>query len=103
MYARLSAVGRQAVAGGVDGLALTHLDTAERRPDLRLCLDYKHGPALRPGPPGDVARQERLAAALGKAHPSDTSLTPGGPDGWVGAVADALRVPVVLRSHGPTA
>ena len=91
-----------AVVGGIDGLALTHLDTAERRPDLRLCLDYRDGPDLRPGPPGDLVRQERLTSALGKARPA-ALLAPGGSDQWVGAVADALGVPVVLRSHGPTA
>jgi adenylosuccinate synthase len=92
-----------AVAGGVDGLALTHLDTAECRPELQLCLDYEGGPALCPGPPGDLARQERLTAALVKARPGASALVPGGPDGWVDAVADTLGTPVVLRSHGPTA
>jgi adenylosuccinate synthase len=87
------------VAGGVDGIALTHLDTAARHPELKLCTRYDGTAALAPGPPGDLDRQERLTRRLLGTRP----VYAGTPTDWVGAVTDALSTPVVLTSSGPTA
>jgi adenylosuccinate synthase len=86
------------VAGGVDGIALTHLDTAAHHPELQLCDKYDISAALTPGPPGDLERQGRLTRCLRTARPIYT----GTPTDWVAAVADSLSVPVVLTSSGPT-
>jgi adenylosuccinate synthase len=66
-----------AVAGGVDAVALTHLDTACRAAGLGICRAYDlAGPgggtvvsAIVPGPPRDLSYQESLTAALLKARP----------------------------------
>jgi adenylosuccinate synthase len=103
------------VTGGVDAVALTHLDTAARhtaagRPRLSICraydLDGTVVSRIEPGPPRDLAYQESLTAALLKARPlyeeqpghdsmSETT------DHWADAVAGILGAPVVIRSHGP--
>jgi adenylosuccinate synthase len=92
------------VAGGVDGLALTHLDVAERAPSLRICRAYQCPDGtvtrLEPGPFQDLAYQEALTVRLQTAQPL---LDPSAPEDWASAVASALDVPVVLTSHGPTA
>ncbi|QLQ38723.1 adenylosuccinate synthetase [Micromonospora robiginosa] len=85
------------VAGGVDGLALTHLDLAG--PHLRMCRRYADGlDRIVPGPPGDLARQEALTGRLMLARPVLESV----PGGWVAAVEGALGAPVLLTSRGPT-
>jgi adenylosuccinate synthase len=85
------------VCGGVDGIALTHLDAVSER--LRMCRAYDWTDRLTPGPPGDLERQEALTRRLLSTRPV---YDPPLPD-WVGAVEDALGVPVVVTSHGPTA
>ncbi|MER5700657.1 adenylosuccinate synthetase [Micromonospora sp. NPDC002296] len=87
-----------AVAGGVDGLALTHLDLADR--GLRICRRYDIADRLEPGPPGDLDRQAALTARLLAARPV---YDDGPPADWPSAVQEALGVPVVLTSHSPTA
>ncbi|MFB4307994.1 adenylosuccinate synthetase [Actinomadura sp. GTD37] len=86
-------------AGGVDGLAVTHLDVAGARPDLRACraydVDGERVERLAAGPP-DLARQAALTRRLLRARPVYAPL--GDP---VETIGDALRAPVVLRSHGP--
>jgi adenylosuccinate synthase len=92
-----------AVAGGADVLALTHLDTAARHPELRVCLDYRMGGAtvrrLPAGMAGDLAAQEALTGRLLRARPVYSD--PGGD--WVTLVEQALGVPVGLASYGPRA
>ncbi|XRQ03386.1 adenylosuccinate synthetase [Actinomadura welshii] len=87
-------------AGGADGLAVTHLDVAGARPDLRVCraydMDDERVGRLEIGPP-DLERQAALTRRLLKARPVYAPL--GRP---VETVEDALGTPVVLRSHGPT-
>ncbi|MEV5571306.1 adenylosuccinate synthetase [Spirillospora sp. NPDC052269] len=89
-------------AGGVDGLALTHLDIASTRPDLHLCRAYEmDGGIVRRLPfeaEHDLERQGALTERLLTARPVLEPL--GDP---VDAVEDALGARVVLRSHGPTA
>lgn len=90
------------VSGGVDAVALTHLDTAARHP-LRVCRSYQidgqQQTRIVPGPERDLRWQERLTAMLLRALPV---YDDPGPD-WPGIVEDMLGAPVVLRSYGPTA
>ncbi|WBB73530.1 adenylosuccinate synthetase [Micromonospora sp. WMMD1128] len=87
-----------AVADGVDGLALTHLDLAG--PALRICRRYADGPdRLVPGRPGDLDRQAALTARLMRARP----VLDEAPADWPAVVEEALGAPVLLTSHGPTA
>jgi len=90
------------VTGGVDAVALTHLDTAARHP-LRLCRSYQvDGHTLTritPGPARDLRWQERLTGLLLRARPGYED--PGGD--WPGVIEEVLDAPVVLRSCGPTA
>ncbi|WP_432827097.1 adenylosuccinate synthetase [Dactylosporangium sp. CA-092794] len=81
-----------AVCGGVDGLALTHLDL----PVDRISRDYRHNP-LRAGEPGDLARQAAMTRALATAEPVYARVTD-----WVRTVEDELGTEVVLESRGPT-
>ncbi|MFD6735908.1 adenylosuccinate synthetase, partial [Micromonospora aurantiaca] len=85
------------VAGGVDGLALTHLDLA--RPELRICRRYEGLDRLVPGPAGDLDRQAALTERLMRARP----VLDESPADWPAAVSEALGAPVVLTSRGPTA
>jgi len=106
------------VTGGVDAVALTHLDTAQRHAgELRICRAYdlngRTVTRIEPGPPRDLAYQESLTAALLKARPvydpAERRPVTGPVIGtatdavtdWAGAVTDILGAPVVLRSHGP--
>jgi adenylosuccinate synthase len=89
------------VAGGVDGLAVTHLDAPPRAPGLRICTSYDLDGArwehIRPGPPRDLAYQAALTALLSRARPGDLER----PDDWAGRIGDLLNAPVLLESHGP--
>ncbi|WP_308207811.1 adenylosuccinate synthetase [Actinomadura madurae] len=88
-------------AGGVDGLAVTHLDVAGARPDLRVCLSYEMDGErvgrLETGPP-DLDRQAALTERLLRARPVYAPLGEA-----VETIEDVSGAPVVLRSHGPTA
>ncbi|TDD22508.1 adenylosuccinate synthetase [Actinomadura sp. KC06] len=89
------------VVGGVDGLAVTHLDVAGARPDLRVCLAYEIDGGrvgrLETGPP-DLDRQAALTRRLPAARPVYAPLGRAEE-----TIEDVLRTPVVLRSYGPTA
>ncbi|TDC89466.1 adenylosuccinate synthetase [Actinomadura sp. 7K507] len=89
------------VAGGADGLAVTHLDVAGARPDLRACLAYEmdgeRAGRLETGPP-DLDRQAALTRRLLRARPVYAPLGRAAE-----TIEDVLRTPVVLRSHGPSA
>ncbi|MFC4051224.1 adenylosuccinate synthetase [Actinomadura syzygii] len=89
-------------AGGADGLAVTHLDVAGARPDLRVCVAYELGGArvgrLDAGPP-DLDRQAALTRRLLTARPVYEPL--GGRPAE--RIEELLDLPVVLRSYGPTA
>ena len=95
-----------AVAGGVDAVALTHLDTARRHAgELRICrgyeIDGQFVTTLAPGPPRELAGQEVLTAALLRARPRYDTARRSAADEWADAVAGIARAPVVIRSHGP--
>ena len=85
------------VCGGVDGIALTHLDVVS--PALRFCSSYDWTDRLVPGPVGDLGRQEALTRRLFSTRPRYSPA----PVDWPGAVSTALDTPVVVTSHGPTA
>jgi adenylosuccinate synthase len=87
------------VCGGVDGLALTHLDVAASSETLRLVRTYDTMDRIEPGPFRDLGYQASLTARLLAARP----LVPAEPpEDWVGAIGDALGAPVVVTSAGPT-
>ncbi|MHB1432519.1 MAG: adenylosuccinate synthetase [Streptosporangiaceae bacterium] len=90
------------VAGGVDAIALTHLDAARHQP-LRLCESYRAAgrrvdrlPVRRDR---DLAAQERLTRALLRCAPRYGPVVRD----WPAAVTDALGAPVALVSAGPSA
>jgi adenylosuccinate synthase len=89
------------VAGGVDAVALTHLDVARRHP-LRICDRYQIDGQLLDRLPAsrdrDLARQERLTRRLLRARP--VAAVPSGD--WPAVVSAALGAPVTLLSDGPT-
>jgi adenylosuccinate synthase len=89
------------VCGGVDALAVTHLDAPPRCPSLRICHGYAMEGRLVERLPvttaGDLAGQAELTRRLLAAHPAVWS-TPGH---WPDAISRLLRAPVVLESSGP--
>lgn len=94
------------VAGGVDAVALTHLDTAGRHAgELGICRAYDLNGSvagrIEPGPRRDLSYQESLTAALLKARPVYEPARRRTAAGWADAVAGILGAPVVLCSHGP--
>ena len=90
------------VAGGVDGLAVTHLDTAAAHEDLRICDAYELDGAvthrLVPGRRGDLAHTERMGARLTTTRPV---LSPR-PSDWSTTISEALNANVVIESYGPS-
>nr|WP_051110470.1 adenylosuccinate synthetase [Longispora albida] len=97
------------VAGGVDGLAITHLDIPARLasraggPSLAICTSYADGwDRIIPGTRGDLAYQEELATRLAAASPG-TLERPGHAGDFAAAISGLLGAPVALESHGPRA
>ncbi|MGP3964451.1 adenylosuccinate synthetase [Nonomuraea sp. 3N208] len=74
-------------AGGVDLLALTHLDV----PVSRMCVAYD--------PPDSFAPDGERTARMMRARP----IYEEGVSDWVAAVSDVMGAPVWIASHGPTA
>ncbi|MEV6301478.1 adenylosuccinate synthetase [Actinoplanes sp. NPDC051861] len=89
------------VAGGVDALAITHLDAPERCPGLRICpsyrIDGRTWNRIVPGPVRDLAYQEQISDKLRRACPDALYR----PDDWAAEIAEILGSPVFLESHGP--
>ena len=89
------------VCGGVDALAVTHLDAPSRCPSLRICHGYAMEgqlvERLPAAPGGDLAGQADLTRRLLAAHPALWST----PAHWPDAVSQLLGAPVVLESSGP--
>ncbi|MBU2666448.1 adenylosuccinate synthetase [Actinoplanes bogorensis] len=90
------------VAGGVDGLAVTHLDVVDRCPALRICESYEVDGSpwnrIAPGPARDLDHQEALTARLNRARPGVLSR----PDDWASAIENLLSAPVEIESWGPS-
>ncbi|BCJ41855.1 adenylosuccinate synthetase [Actinoplanes ianthinogenes] len=87
------------VCGGVDELAVTHLDAPLREPALRICTSYRETGRIVPGAHRDLEHQATLTALLHRATPAELHR----PDDWAGAIGALLRVPVTLESYGPRA
>jgi adenylosuccinate synthase len=92
--------------GGVDAIAVTHLDTARARAgELRACQAYRVGDPLgltdrlAIGPPRDLAYQERLTAMLLTARPVYSAPVPW--QDWPDLIAEIAGAPVAIRSCGP--
>ena len=89
------------VAGGADGIALTHLDVAGRHP-LQVCDAYlAGGPRMTDLPVRaghDLDQQELLTRQLLRARP--LCAAPERP--WPELAAEVTGAPVVLESRGPT-
>ena len=92
------------VAGGVDALALTHLDVAAPDGWLRIGRAYHFDGGrverLAPGRAGDLDRQARLTRWLSRARPE---LHPVPAGAWPDLVAEVLGAPVRVVWGGPTA
>lgn len=91
------------VTGGVDSLAVTHLDRIDAA-DARVCRHYVLGDGrlvtrLRPGPWQDLVHQERMTSMLLEAVP--VLDAPAGP--WDTLLERETGVPVIMRSYGPSA
>jgi len=88
------------VSGGVDAVALTHLDTAATHP-FRLCRSYqidgRRLDRIVPGREHDLEWQEQLTGQLLRARPDYEN--PGGD--WPTTISELLNAPVVLTSSGP--
>jgi adenylosuccinate synthase len=97
------------VSGGVDEVALTHLDVARRRPGvLRLCREYLAAGGQRLaeialGPDHDLAHQERLTRTLLSARPVYNEAERVSEDDWPRAVAEIAGAPVSVLSYSPGA
>ncbi|GLY06023.1 adenylosuccinate synthetase [Actinoplanes sp. NBRC 101535] len=89
------------VAGGVDELAVTHLDVPPRCPGLRVCTSYRvdgrSWDRIVPGAFRDLDFQERLTGRLNRAVPDSLHR----PDDWSAAISELLGAPVTVESHGP--
>lgn len=94
------------VCGGVDALAVTHLDAPARSRNLRICRGYAIDGGLverlPAGPPGDLVRQAELTGRLLRAAPALWDTPGRDPQRWSAAVGAALGAPVLLESSGPT-
>jgi adenylosuccinate synthase len=96
------------VAGGVDEVALTHLDSAQdREGELRICRGYdlpvRRVRRIEPGPPRDLAFQESLTGTLLKARPVYDPAERVAAADWPDAVAEIARARVSVVSRGPSA
>ncbi|WP_344449335.1 adenylosuccinate synthetase [Actinocorallia aurantiaca] len=80
------------VVGGVDGLAVTHLDA----PPVRMCGSYDSMERI-PLYTNDLEAQERLTRRLMQARPLYDGMVTGPED-----IGRALDTPVLLESYGPT-
>ena len=100
-----------AACGGVDALAVTHLDRLAMRASWRVCERYHardedralfeaNAPAL--GPWQDLAFQERLTRALTRVEPVYDEVS-NEPEGYVDALERSLGAPVAITSWGPRA
>ncbi|WP_405578246.1 adenylosuccinate synthetase [Streptomyces sp. NBC_01190] len=93
------------VCGGVDALAVTHLDAPGRCRGLRICRAYGVGgrlvESLPAGPPEDLARQAELTGRLLTARPALWETPGPDPRRWSDAIAHLLGAPVLVESSGP--
>lgn len=90
--------------GGIDGLAVTHLDAVQGHP-LKLCRKYRGlgtDSSWISLPGRDLAQRESLTRVLMRLSPVYDPGSPAACD-LPGIFSDTARAPVVLRSYGPGA
>lgn len=94
------------VCGGVDAVAITHLDRAGQLP-AQLCEAYADGTAriveLTPEPPGDVDRPGRLTEMLFRCKPIYRRLAAAEMRAFGDTLAESIGSRVAIASFGPTA
>lgn len=92
------------VTGGVDGLAIMHMDYVERLPIPQLCVAYQHPQRGRIDhlplhTPPDLTQQVALTQQLLASEPIYQPInTP-----YADAIAEYLATPIAIQSWGPTA
>lgn len=86
------------VCGGVDALALTHLDRLSDV-DIKMCVGYDPLVSLTPAPPGDLDRQARVTSALFGCSPVYDPEPLSNAD-EVERISAELNAPVALASTG---
>jgi adenylosuccinate synthase len=92
-----------AMNGGIDALAVTHLDrlgALAAGPGLRFVEAYPFEPRL--DTPGDLEAQAALGRALAEAEPQLKGLPFRGEGAFVRWLEEALGVPARILSRGPT-
>jgi adenylosuccinate synthase len=94
--------------GGVDGIAVTHVDALARMPRWRICRRYRDGTPVRLGTIGDLEHTAALARALTDVDPIYEDVTLSGDlaertERVIARVGEALGASVILTSSGPTA
>jgi adenylosuccinate synthase len=88
--------------GGVDCLAVTHLDALRALPDFQYCHAYSGIGSL--PLPGNLAEQAALTARLAAAQPSYRTLSPrASPDALREIIAQYSAAPVRFTGYGPRA
>ncbi|MCA9257336.1 MAG: adenylosuccinate synthetase, partial [Phycisphaerales bacterium] len=94
-----------AVCGGVDALAVTHLDRLARLPG-HVCSAYDIDGAthstLPADSPGARVIDESRTELLRRARPQFTPWPTDNEDAFVAQLERELRTPVAYRSYGPT-
>lgn len=98
----------RAACRGVDGIAVTHLDSVSGHPHWRAAVAYGDGTSdWDPATPGDLDGHSERTCALARAEPRYAEVVEASPEGrvhWVEAVlSEAFAAPTVLASYGPTA
>lgn len=110
------------VVGGIDSLAVTHLDRLQHLPQWRVAVEYRLGrrrtgwsPFFLPGMerytlsdirlkiPGDLDHQTELTQFLQVCSPLYTRLETGDTEGFLGFLERELDATVTIRSYGMTA
>jgi adenylosuccinate synthase len=97
-----------AACRGVDGIAVTHLDSLLARPRWRAAIAYDDGATdWRAGTQGDLDGRAIRTSALARVKPTYAEIvepSPGARARWIeAALSEAFGAPLVLASCGPTA
>lgn len=87
--------------GGVDELAITHLDALRAFPDYRYCVAYEGQSPL--SVPRGIPEQEALTEQLFAARPCYRSLSSEGSERYCELLEEQCGVSVALASFGPKA
>lgn len=90
------------VNGGVDALAVTHLDALARLPAWQYCAEYEGGLAIPFPPPASLAERTALTESLSRTKPILASLAPE-EKAVLETIERLLGQGVSLVSRGPRA